>query len=445
MTSDTNANPSLWWKLSWQLSLVFVAVVAAVIVGLCVYGAMTLSPVTGFKDRIIATLNESLTRDPQGRLAISESPHLQAFKAEDDRLWFVVSTADNSVVSYGTVPAVYAGLSFYVHLIKDADIRGAAETMDVASVDTVETDFGTLRVMYGGNGNRNTTFLTLLTYTYPLYVSLLAIALPAVFLTVPRIVRRALSGLSSVVRSAPEIDPRRSGARLPVEKVPKEVVPLIVAFNSILERLEDQFKARQRFLVDAAHELRTPIAIMQTRIEGMAEGRERRRLMDDVARLRETAEQLLDFERNDQSTELHKTIDLVEIARKVVMDLAPLAIAAGYEISFEHEVDKLEREGSATALPRAISNLVRNAIDHGGHTGAISVSVFADRRIEVSDEGPGIPVDQREQIFEPFYRVMPRSTGAGLGLSLVKQIVSNHDGRISVRSGSPGTIFTIQM
>jgi signal transduction histidine kinase len=85
------------------------------------------------------------------------------------------------------------------------------------------------------------------------------------------------------------------GARLPVDQIPSEVAPLVVAFNGTLERLESEFQKRQRFLIDATHELRTPIAIMQTRIDGMSDGPERTRLLGDVARLGETAEQLLEF------------------------------------------------------------------------------------------------------------------------------------------------------
>ncbi|MBZ9922816.1 HAMP domain-containing histidine kinase, partial [Mesorhizobium sp. BR1-1-7] len=190
---------------------------------------------------------------------------------------------------------------------------------------------------------------------------------------------------------------------------------------------------------------RTPIAIMQTRIEGMEYGQDRERLLQDVARLGETAEQLLDFERNDQNRENYGTVDLVDIARTVVADLAPLAIAAGYEISFLREIDGLERQGNRPALVRAITNLVRNAIEHGGNRGMISVSVTADGQITVADQGQGISLDQQELVFEPFYRTTPRSTGAGLGLALVRQIVTNHGGHVAVDSGSHGTMFRIQM
>lgn len=440
---ETNA--SLWWKLSWQLSLVFTAVVAAVIVGLCVYGAMILSPTVGLQNKLAVALSEALSRDAQGQLVLTESPALHAFSTENDRLWFVVGAPDGASVAFGDVPAPYAEMSRFIRLVKDADIRGATDVDEVASIDSIDTSLGQVRVMYGGNTSRSATFLTMLFKTYPIYFPLLSIALPAVFLSVPGIVRRALAGLNAVVRKAPDIDPRRVGSRLPVEGVPKEVVPLIVAFNSVLERLEQQFQARQRFLVDAAHELRTPIAIMQTRIEGISCSQERRRLLDDVARLGETAEQLLDFERNDQATDVHETVDLVDIARTVVADLAPLAISAGYEISFESGLDRLERQGSPSALSRAISNLVRNSIDHGGNSGTITVSITAEGEVVVADQGKGIPADQQELVFEPFYRVTPRSKGVGLGLSLVKQIVANHYGRVRIDSGPDGTKLTIQL
>ncbi|MEF9606146.1 hypothetical protein O4J55_29010, partial [Paracoccus sp. PXZ] len=146
------------------------------------------------------------------------------------------------------------------------------------------------------------------------YASLLAVALPAIFIAVPRIVGRALGRISDVAEKAARIEPRQHGTRLPVDGIPKEVAPLVTAFNGALERLENEARKRQRFLIDAAHELRTPIAIMQTRIDGMPDGQERSRLLDDVARLADTAEQLLDFERNDQVTDVDGSVDLVEIA-----------------------------------------------------------------------------------------------------------------------------------
>jgi signal transduction histidine kinase len=332
-----------------------------------------------------------------------------------------------------------------VNVFAEADIRGSKDTREIASIENVSSPVGEIRILFGGNSEKGSPFLAILKGTYPIYVPLLALAVPAIFFTVPRIVRRALVGLNDVVSKATEIEPRRQGARLPTGKVPKEVLPLVVAFNGVLERLEHEFQKRQRFLIDAAHELRTPIAIMQTRIEGTMEGEERERLLKDIARLAQAAEQLLDFERNDQTTDLYEMVDLVELAKAVVADLAPIAIAAGYEIAFQSEVDRLVRRGSFSALERALNNLVRNAIEHGGNAGLISVSVSAGGQIAVEDQGPGIPLDQQELVFEPFYRVTPRSTGAGLGLSLVRQIVTNHGGRVAIASKAAGTKLTMHL
>ncbi|MBZ9966980.1 sensor histidine kinase [Mesorhizobium sp. BR1-1-2] len=441
----TQQGASLRWTLIWQLSIVLTSVVAAVIVGLCFYGKRVLSPNVALEHRLTAAIAESIKLGPRRNIEIQDRPSLTSLKQENKNLWYVIVTTDSRSVSFGAIPPVYLDVARNVHLFHDADLRGVDGTDEIASIEEFDTPAGEMRMLFGGNSGNDSVLVTLIKEVRRIYVPLLALALPAIFLSVPRIVRRALTGLSDVVGKAMEIELRSQGARLPTEAVPREVVPLVAAFNGVLERLEREFQKRQRFLVDAAHELRTPIAIMQTRIEGMEYGQDRERLLQDVARLGETAEQLLDFERNDQNRENYGTVDLVDIARTVVADLAPLAIAAGYEISFLREIDGLERQGNRPALVRAITNLVRNAIEHGGNRGMISVSVTADGQITVADQGQGISLDQQELVFEPFYRTTPRSTGAGLGLALVRQIVTNHGGHVAVDSGSHGTMFRIQM
>ncbi|MCX8282532.1 HAMP domain-containing sensor histidine kinase [Phyllobacterium sp. 0TCS1.6C] len=441
----TTANPSLWWKLSWRLSLVITAVVAAVIVGLCFWATTIRSPNFAVEREIGSVMAEAVQRDGKGGFVIADTQALRDLKRRNSRLWYVVATRDGASVSHGVIPAPYAGLAALAHVFQAADIRGATATDEIASVERVDTAAGEVRILFGGFAHQGWPVLAFLIASYPIYVPLIVLSLPAIFLTVPRIVRRSLARVDDVARKAAEIEPQRHGARLPVEGIPREVAPLVVAFNGALDRLEAEFEKRRRFLVDAAHELRTPIAIMQTRIDGMAEGAARTTLLKDVARLAETAEQLLDFERNDQGTDQHELVDLVEIARMVVADLAPLAIAGGYQISFQSEVERLQRMGSPTTLPRAIGNLVRNAIEHGGNAGTITVAVSGGGEIEVADEGPGIAPEHRELVFEPFYRVAPKSIGAGLGLSLVKQIVAHHGGRIILESGAAGTRVAIRI
>src|SRR3990167_3482463 len=237
-----DANPSLRWQLSWQLSLVFVAVVAAVIVGLCVYGTMTLSPNIAIARDIRPAIAEAVALNAQGRLEITETPRLAELKQQNPNLWYIVATTDGVSRSYGDVPAPYSELAPVVHRFREADIRGSADTAEIASIDTVQTGIGEVRVLFGGDSGNYWPFLTILLATYPIYVPLLAIALPAIFLAVPRIVRRALAPLSEVARKASEIEPRRQGARLPTGGIPKEVAPLVVAFNEVLDRLEHEFQ-----------------------------------------------------------------------------------------------------------------------------------------------------------------------------------------------------------
>jgi len=261
----------------------------------------------------------------------------------------------------------------------------------------------------------------------------------ATLFAIPIVVRRVLAPLGEVATQAEQIHVDRRGTRLPTQSVPSEVTPLVNAVNDALARLDEGYERQQRFLLDAAHELRTPIAILQTRLESLPDGAQKTRLLEDGARLATLAEQLLDLQRlNPHNGTASTLIDLVAVARRVAADLAPLAIAAGYELSFDSEVEKLAVIGDHGALERAVANLVQNAIEHGGRRGTITIAVGRGGTIDVSDEGEGIPVEQRERIFEPFHRLQPRTRGAGLGLNLARSIVQRHGGEIVALSGSRG-------
>ncbi|WP_038380316.1 sensor histidine kinase, partial [Bradyrhizobium elkanii] len=214
--------------------------------------------------------------------------------------------------------------------------------------------------------------------------------------------------------------------------------PLVTAINDALKRLDDGYSRHQRFVADAAHELRTPIAILNTRLESLPPGPEKTRLLEDSARLATLAEQLLDIQRFDQCRNPFVRVDLVAVARNVAADLAPLAIAAGYELSLDTSVDRVETSGDRAALERALTNLVQNAIQHGGRRGTITIHVGSAATIDVSDEGDGIPQGERTRIFDPFYRLAPLDRGAGLGLNMVREIARLHGGHVSVLDGPKG-------
>ena len=146
----------------------------------------------------------------------------------------------------------------------------------------------------------------------------------------------------------------------------------------------------------------------------------------------------MDIQRLDRCDHPFAHINLIQIAQGTAANLTPLAITAGYELTLDAPTTPIETIGDAAALERALTNLVQNAIQHGPRRGTIGIRVSRPASIEVTDEGAGIPAEQREQIFEPFYRLTPLDRGAGLGLNMVHEIMLLHGGHVSVLDGPNG-------
>ena len=136
-------------------------------------------------------------------------------------------------------------------------------------------------------------------------------------------------------------------------------------------------------------------------------------------------------------------VDLVGVARDVVADLAPTAIKAGYDLSLEAPDAPVMVTGDAHAISRAITNLIGNAIAHGGGAGHIWVTVRADRSIDVMDEGPGVPAELQPRLFEPFSRGSSSTDGCGLGLHLTREIMHAHGGNIELVPSEGGATFRL--
>jgi signal transduction histidine kinase len=304
----------------------------------------------------------------------------------------------------------------------------------------VATAAGSVQIMtgYGGQVPITSVIWAALTISAGVMLPVLILMAVATLIATPIVVRQALDGLDATAAEAERIEISERGARLSPDNVPREVAPLVKAVNDALGRLDEGYERRQRFLMDAAHELRTPIAILTTRLEGLDDGPQKARLVADAARLANLAEQLLDLQRVDRDRRSFIAVDLVEVGRQVAADLAPLAIAAGFELSFEADAGQVQVFGDPLSLERALTNLVQNAIEHAGRRGAITIRVERSGAVEVVDEGQGIPAELRRQIFEPFQRLQPRDRGAGLGLTLVSEIVRLHRGSITVLDGPRG-------
>jgi two-component system, OmpR family, sensor kinase len=238
---------------------------------------------------------------------------------------------------------------------------------------------------------------------------------------------------------------------VPVKGVPKEMRPLIEAMNGLFQRLRDAFDNESRFTADCAHEIRTPLAGIKTQVQvamrAPDEGERRRALAQALQAVDGTShlvQQLLALARCDpRSAALpFSSLDLNRVAVPVLADLTPDAIAKGVEVEFEEGADPII-QGNAEVLGLMVRNLVDNAIRHTPAGGRITVRAYAvpaEVCLAVEDTGPGIPPEEREHVFERFYRLSEGGdSGSGLGLSIVKRIAESHDAKITLANASGGT------
>lgn len=254
-------------------------------------------------------------------------------------------------------------------------------------------------------------------------------------------VRGTLAPLRDLSRRAEEIGPHAANLRLPSSEVPREVMPLVQAVNRALERLEDGYRVQQEFTADAAHELRTPLAVLAAHIDSLPDQLAAKSLRRDLDAMTHLVEQLLRIARAEALIlEPHEQADLAEIARDVAVYLAPMAIRSGRTI----EVDAPEKHpvmvrGQTDALFHAVRNLADNALRYTPVGTAVILTVErAPPSLTVRDAGPGVPPRLRPAIFQRFWRSDRRSSGAGLGLAIVQRTMQAHGGSVEIEDGADG-------
>lgn len=428
--------PSLATQLVWRVLLVQVAILASAIVTFTYL--MYRDDVSYMEERITSVIADSLRIDAAGQLELVPTESFRATATSFPTLWFVAEDEKGRQLAYGDVPETYRSLVVSLSHLQHADIhdRSPPYRLTMRS-ERVEASVGMVHVMAGGAATGSLGSMLLFITHYILWPILLPLVV-VTFVLLPWLVRRSISGVQDVARQSQMIDIDERGMRLHDKAVPLELQPLVQAFNATLERLQEGYDARDRFLASAAHELRMPIAVLGARIETLTTGATRLRLRGDVARLANLGEQLLDLQRLGRQHAAFTAIDLAALASEVTADVAPLVVDAGYEIALNVPEHRVMIMGDYLALTRVLTNLTQNAVAHGGGHGLISVDVEATGVLGVRDEGPGIPAEDRSRIFEPFYRLQQSSVGAGLGLHLVREIVMLHGGRIDVSEAAGG-------
>jgi signal transduction histidine kinase len=259
-------------------------------------------------------------------------------------------------------------------------------------------------------------------------------------------VRRAVAPLKQVSRVAEGIGAMTSDVRLPVDNVPREVRPLVEAINHALDRLEHGLQSQREFNANAAHQLRTPLSVLSVNIEAMQDKTTADKLSYDVELMSRIVNQLLLVARLETlSIANNEAVDLAAVAAEVAANLAPLAIASGRHLEVLNPTGTVWVCANNEALRAALSNLVENALSHTLPHTTVSIRLTEAPALEVTDCGPGVPVDQRSQVFERFWKSDRNSKGAGLGLAIVKHIMGALHGSVSVsdRPGG-GAAFTLR-
>jgi two-component system, OmpR family, sensor histidine kinase TctE len=255
---------------------------------------------------------------------------------------------------------------------------------------------------------------------------------------------RPLDRLSAAVEER-EPDDLRS---LPLVEVQHELRPLVSSLNHFTERLRMQFERQAQFIADASHELRTPLAALKARVElGLRDQDPAawRATLESAAtgtdKLTHLANQLLSLARIENGARAiaeggAEVLDLSQLARELGMAMAPLAYGRGVSLALEADQPVWMR-GEPTLLNELLSNLVDNALAHTPKGGNVVLRVHSPCVLEVEDDGPGIPLHERDRVFERFYRRQQLGNGAGLGLAIVGEICRAHLAKITLHDGEP--------
>ena len=418
-----------------QCSTILVAImVFPLLAPFTTYRAMADNSVRGY-------VISSLEREPDGTFSIRPNNALIKYAALRPNLKFAVRLPDGRYAR-GSFPELTSILTQIGVLVPRRD--DTLETVfpgrpdDAVFVTTQTTPMGHLVVATSGDEFKTEDipgfFWSFLPAVLPAYGPVVL----GVIFGIPFVIRRIMRPIADAARAASLIDVRSLDQRLPLEGIPSEFAPLVLAINSALDRLSEGWTNQRVFTANAAHELRTPVAVLQARVETLPNDVPlRTALTRDVYRLSVLIDQLLSVARLERRDIALEPVNLVMLVRDLVADWAPVAIRSGVTIGLNTDGTAIWVLGDARAIEGAIAALIDNAIKTEPSGETVEVKVRAGAYITVIDHGAGVEIADRSAVFEPFWRKDERRAGSGLGLATVQETARLHSGNVRVH-GQPG-------
>jgi two-component system sensor histidine kinase QseC len=257
----------------------------------------------------------------------------------------------------------------------------------------------------------------------------------------------SLRPIALASHEAARVGPQRPGLRISPRGLPREIQPLVEAVNGALDRLSRAYATERRLTADAAHELRTPLAVLNLRLQRakLTGNTDWSAVERELAQMGRLVDQLLDLARKESLARERRTADLPvtnlsRVVREAAATVLPLMEAAGRDLSVDVP-DSVQVRGDSDDLRDMVRNLLENAAVHGaGRVDARIVTPASDSdsdsvAIEVADEGPGVPAGLEEAVFQRFRRLDVDTPGSGLGLAIVRHVARSHGGDAHFRTG----------
>jgi two-component system OmpR family sensor kinase len=392
--------------------------------------------------RVSNLVIDSLMLDGQGVVRVEPNAALRREMSETPRFKFAVFSDAREPLP-GSSPELASALtSAGVIQISGAHLHfnlpGDPETSPMGFMERRKTPFGRLHVAVYRQVFRPIDLFWQLFEFFQWDIITVVLVILVSAGTAWYAVRRGLAPLRAAARRVQEIDLDQLKQGVRIERVPSEIRPFVDAIDGALARLAASAARMRRFTANAAHELRTPVAVMRARLENANASQLTSDLLDDSRQLQTLVEQMLVTIRLSENQSLcDETVELAGVVRDVVSGFVLLAVQRGRRIEFETCAAPVRVRGNRRAIECVVSNLVDNALRAEPEGGAVVVRVGTDAAVHVIDHGDGVAPDDREKIFEPFWRKSEETPGAGLGLAITRELMERLHGGVRVEA-TPG-------